>query len=229
MGRTVTWKSDPWLVVDTETTGVGPDDEIVELGALVFHGGRVTDRRNVLVKPSKPIPEEATAVHGITNDIVASCPGLHDPHPLTNTSAADGLCRMAGASGVLVGYNVLTFDHPLLKRQIPAWEAASAHMAVLDPLVLVRLPVVGKFWPGKGRHKLGAVAERLGLAHPDPLFKAQTHRAAWDCVLAARVLDALSNHLPDDAREAAELCAEWQRQQEADFQAWLAKQPPKEP
>lgn len=61
------------VILDTETTGLGNDAEIVEI-AMIDSDGVVL--LNSLVKPVNPIPAEATAIHGITNDMVTNAPDL---------------------------------------------------------------------------------------------------------------------------------------------------------
>ncbi len=57
--------TDPHAVIlDTETTGLGDDDEIVEI-AVIDMQGRIL--MNQMVRPARPIPAEATAVHGISD------------------------------------------------------------------------------------------------------------------------------------------------------------------
>src|SRR5207302_7340188 len=65
------------IVLDTETTGLDPDDghRIVELGCieLVNHmpTGRVFHRH---VNPEREMPEEAYAVHGLSAEFLAKHP-----------------------------------------------------------------------------------------------------------------------------------------------------------
>ena len=59
------------LYLDTETTGLGQRDEIVEIAILDPPGKMVID---TLVRPSKPIPQDAVAIHGITNAMVSVAP-----------------------------------------------------------------------------------------------------------------------------------------------------------
>lgn len=200
------WKLGRWLIVDTETTGL-KDPDIVELGAVLMQEGKVLERRNVLVRPTKPIEPGASAIHGIYERHVAGMPRLHDPHPTTSRSAADGLCALAGKAHAVVGYNNLSFDQPLLERLIPDWAGACAGLPILDALVVVRLDGVDQRPRTKGRHKLQAVADWLRLTEPEPGMRVQTHRAAWDCVLAGRILWHLREHLPDSATEAHKVCA----------------------
>lgn len=218
----VEWKLGRWLVVDTETTGLGPDAEIVELGAVVMQGGEVVERRNVLIKPRRPIPLEVSKIHGIYDRHVAHAQGLHDPHPTTARSAAEGLCAMAADAHAIVGYNNISFDQPLLERLIPAWSEACAGLPLLDALVVVRLPGVDQRGRTKGRHKLTAVADWLRLTAPVEGMTVQAHRAAWDCVLAGRILWHLRQHLPDDATAAHKVCAGEGAKQKAELDAYWA-------
>lgn len=67
-----------WVLLDTETTGLGADAEVVQVGLLAPDGECLMD---ALVKPPCPIPSGATAVHGITDADVAESPTLDDLLP----------------------------------------------------------------------------------------------------------------------------------------------------
>lgn len=75
------------VILDTETTGF-KDAEICEISVIDINGNKVFD---TLIKPSNPIPQQATAIHGITNEMVASAPTFAEIHEklieaLTNKS-----------------------------------------------------------------------------------------------------------------------------------------------
>ena len=61
-------KNNP-VYLDTETTGLGPSDEIIEISIIADDGSVLLE---TLVKPSQPIPAGATAIHGITDEEVKS-------------------------------------------------------------------------------------------------------------------------------------------------------------
>jgi DNA polymerase III subunit epsilon len=69
------WLAARPVFLDTETTGLGPEAEICEI-AVIDHQGRTL--LNSLVKPRRPIPQEATDVHGICNADVDAAPQLPD-------------------------------------------------------------------------------------------------------------------------------------------------------
>lgn len=59
-----------YLVLDTETTGLH-DGEIVQIAIIDSSGFTSLD---ALVKPSRPIPPDATRIHGITDEMVNDSP-----------------------------------------------------------------------------------------------------------------------------------------------------------
>lgn len=203
------------LALDTETTGTGDDARIVEVGwaGLVDGGpldGGSTWGGAALVNPGVPIPPEATAVHGIGDADVRDAPSLRDE--------AEKILALVRSADVLAGYN-WPFDASMFYRELgEAWRTAIAGKPILDGLVVVRLNDVGRYWPGKGRHKLDAVCKRIGVE-----VAAAQHRAAGDALRALQVLTKLRGFFPADADEAATFILDERERQEADFAAWKAR------
>ncbi|HBC3895840.1 TPA: 3'-5' exonuclease [Vibrio parahaemolyticus] len=63
------------VILDTETTGLDSNAEIVEFTAICAETGKVIV--NELVKPTCSIPVDATAIHGITNEDVKNASDFH--------------------------------------------------------------------------------------------------------------------------------------------------------
>ncbi|TNF73266.1 MAG: 3'-5' exonuclease, partial [Bacteroidetes bacterium] len=62
----------PICFFDLETTGTNiAKDRIVEIAVLKVHPNGNKESRSWLVNPEMPIPQEATAIHGISDDKVA--------------------------------------------------------------------------------------------------------------------------------------------------------------
>ena len=62
------------IVFDFETTGLSPDqgDQPIEIGAVKLQGGKVVDRFQSLMRPSKRIPRFIEDLTGISNAMVAA-------------------------------------------------------------------------------------------------------------------------------------------------------------
>jgi DNA polymerase-3 subunit epsilon len=65
----------PIALIDLETTGRDASmDRVVEVGIAVGRHGEIIARYNWLIHPGMPIPEEARAVHGISDEDVKEAP-----------------------------------------------------------------------------------------------------------------------------------------------------------
>lgn len=69
------WLKSNYVIIDTETTGLAEDDEIIEIAIINMRGEVLLD---TLVKPTKPIPPEVTEINHITNEMVANAPAWRD-------------------------------------------------------------------------------------------------------------------------------------------------------
>ena len=71
------WLDANALILDTETTGLDDDAEVVELAVIDCAGTVLLD---TLVRPSGPVPAEAAAIHGITDAMLADAPTWSEIH-----------------------------------------------------------------------------------------------------------------------------------------------------
>ena len=82
------------VVIDTETTGLDPAEaRVIEIAAVRLAAGRIDADKpfRSLVRPAAPIPEIATAIHGIDAAKVADAPLFGDLWPKLSDFAADGV------------------------------------------------------------------------------------------------------------------------------------------
>ena len=72
-----------FVAFDLETTGLHSTFcKIVEFGAVRFRvDGTELDRMERLVDPNCPVPRDATAVHGITDDMLRGQPSIEKVLP----------------------------------------------------------------------------------------------------------------------------------------------------
>lgn len=76
------WLAQSPLFIDTETTGLDYDAEIVEIVVLDANGKVLAE---YLVRPSAPIPPEVSEIHGITNADLVNAPTWPEIAPHINT------------------------------------------------------------------------------------------------------------------------------------------------
>ena len=162
--------------IDTETTGRDAvADRIVEVAAVIWQGGTITERHSWLINPGCLIPAEVTAVHGIDDAAVKDSPSFGE-------IAADLAAVLVGR--VPLAYNA-DFDQRFIAEEYARNKIDLGHappalrrgVAWLDPLVWAR--ELQKYEKSKA---LGEVCSRLGidLTH--------AHRATNDAEAAMQVL-----------------------------------------
>src|SRR6201997_5734452 len=74
-----------FLVVDTETNGLGGDScEMTEVGAVLVGGGELHDRWSSLVRCNRPLGRGIQRFKGISQEMLADAPGLEEELPPIN-------------------------------------------------------------------------------------------------------------------------------------------------
>ena len=134
---------------DLETTGtLSHLDHIVEIGAVRFKEGKVEDSFQQLVSIDIPIPEQASKVNGITDDMLKDQPSIQEVLP----NFAD-FC----GSGLMVAHNA-PFDFQFLLRAVEDHHALAPRGFVLDTCQLAR-----KTFPGLANYKLSTLCDYLKI------------------------------------------------------------------
>lgn len=90
-----------YVILDTETTGLESDAEVVQVSIIDLDGQVMY---NCLVKPVDRIPDVAIGIHGITNEMVADASTFEEIY--------------AGLAGVLAGKTVIVYNADFDKRML---------------------------------------------------------------------------------------------------------------
>ena len=156
------------VVIDTETTGTDlAEDRVIELALVKFEYdresgavGRVLEVYDGLEDPGRPIPPESTAIHHITDAMVAG--------KRLDEAAIE---RLLDGVGVVIAHKA-SFDRPFVERRLPGFAslpwACSLQEVPWDAL-------------GLGGRKLEYLAYRYGFFY-------EGHRAEIDCRALLEVL-----------------------------------------
>jgi len=166
------------VAIDTETTGRDPEvDRMVEVACVLWRGGQIVEKRSWLVNPGRPIPKEASDVHGISDDAVKDAPPF-------SAIADEVLALIRGA--VPLAYNA-EFDRKVLAAELSRSgvapqalpPAVRRNIEWIDPLIWAR-----ELQRAEKSRALSEVVERLGITLE------RAHRATDDATAALHVFAA---------------------------------------
>ncbi|MCP3820851.1 3'-5' exonuclease [Streptomyces sp. A3M-1-3] len=216
------WHRETLIGFDLETTGTDPGEARIVTAAVVeVKDGEPTAHREWLADPGVPIPEEAVAVHGITNERVSS----HGrPADEVADSVASVLADHWRAGVPVVAYNA-AFDLTLLTAELRRYGLPSLSDRVggapagpvIDPYTIDR--AVDRY--RRGKRTLEAVCAEYGIVLD------AAHEAGADALAAVRVAYAIAERHPKVGELGpAELHAQqitWYAQWAADFQSFLRR------
>ncbi|HJU72115.1 MAG TPA: UvrD-helicase domain-containing protein [Gemmatimonadaceae bacterium] len=171
-----------FTVIDFETTGKDPlRAEIIDVGAVRVRNGRIMDTFQSLVRPSTPIPVEASEVHGLHAADVANAPPFREVWPALRAFCGDD---------TLVAHNGYHFDFRILERTVQEDDPAYNIGGSFDTLLLARDLV-------RTSCRLSDLARKFGI---DP---GRSHRALDDARTLAHVFAQLKEAQAARARKTA--------------------------
>lgn len=174
------WISKGYLIGDTETTGLGDDAEIVEICLINVYGGIML---NTLIKPIRPIPAEAIAIHGITNEMVEYAPTWNDVH--------FALVELYVKYG-FVFYNS-NYDDRLIRQTVILNDPADEYFDLATMKSPCAMLAYSEYRgePGKNNgykwHKLVDAAAYEGVT-----VEGKAHRAFADCKMTLGIIRAMA-------------------------------------
>ncbi len=163
------------IYYDTETTGVRNDkDRVIELAAFDPVENRTFCR---FIKPGIPIPPEATAIHKITDGMVADAPPFKE--------VAEAFLAFCPPQSVLIAHNNDAFDKLFLEQEFKRSGLDFPSFRFIDTLKWAR-----KYRGDLPRHTLQSLREVYGFPAN------QAHRALDDVIVLHQVFSAMIDDLP---------------------------------
>jgi DNA polymerase III subunit epsilon len=176
------------IVLDTETTGLEPDDghRIVEIGAVELLNHVATGRvLHLYINPERDMPQEAFAIHGLSSAFLADKPRFPE--------VVDGFLDFVGDARLVIHnarFDIRFLDFELARCGRPMMGMGRA----LDTLDLCR-----RQFPGAAS-SLDALCRRFGVDNSSRT----KHGALLDSELLAEVyLELVGGRQPDLVLEVA--------------------------
>jgi DNA polymerase-3 subunit epsilon len=216
------WHRELLIGFDLETTGTDPREaRIVTAAVIEVRAGEPMGRREWLADPGVPIPADAVAVHGISNERAAA---EGRPADRVADAIADVLTGYWKTGVPVVAYNA-AFDLSLLSAELRRYGLPSLRDRldgaepgpVIDPYTVDRS--VDRY--RRGKRNLEAVCAEYGVVLDS------AHDATADALAAARLACAIAGRHPKVAAlgpaELHRRQIEWYAAWAADFQAFLRR------
>ncbi|WP_086799146.1 3'-5' exonuclease [Streptomyces caniscabiei] len=216
------WHRQLLIGFDLETTGTDPGEARIVTGAVIeVRDGEPVGHREWLADPGMEIPEEAVAVHGITN---ARARAEGRPADQVADAIADVLVSYWKTGVPVVAYNA-AFDLSLLSAELRrhALPSLRDRLGGLDPAPVIDPYTIDRSVDRyrRGKRNLEAVCGEYGV----PLDAA--HDASADALAAARLARAIAQRHPKVAAlgpaELHRRQIEWYAEWATDFQAFLRR------
>lgn len=191
-----------YVVFDLETTGMSPAaDEIIEISAVRVKEREIVDTFSTLVNPGRPIPWQATAVNGITDEMVRSAPEIAE-------ALADFLAFIGDF--VLVGHNIHSFDLKFIYEKAEKLFGKTVGNDYIDTLYMAR-----QCLPGLSHHKLVDVASYFHISVEG------AHRALNDCIMNLKCYEKLAKLQEDIDIELCPRCGGEMKRRNGKFGEFL--------
>ena len=177
------WLEANALILDTETTGLGDDAEVVELAVIDCTGNVLLD---TLVRPSGPVPAEAAAIHGITDAMLADAPTWSEIH--------DRFCCLVEGRQVVIysrEFDARVISQTARRYGLPApqgFDQVLEHDRI-QCAMHVYAEFRGEWSEERGQYrwqKLSAAAQQQGVTVEN------AHRALGDCLMTLGVVRAMA-------------------------------------
>ena len=162
------------LFLDTETTGIERNSQIVEICILDDDGEIVFES---LVRPTSSIPADVVRIHHITNEMVARAPGWHHVWPQVQAVLA----------GRLVGIYNAEFDLRMFQQTHASYNLRWPLNPGFTSFCIMKLyaQFYGDWNPSRGSYRWHSL-EAAGRQSRVPL--PNSHRAQDDASLARAIL-----------------------------------------
>ncbi|MDO4275977.1 MAG: 3'-5' exonuclease [Eubacteriales bacterium] len=174
-----------YIAFDIETTGLSPEmNEIIEIGALKVRGGRVQERFMEFIKPKNSIPDNITALTGITNAMVEQAGNMEQVLPQFLKFCEDD---------VLIGHNLI-FDYSFVKIGADTLGSDFERHGI-DTLKIAKR--VHRDLPSKS---LGELCRHYSIDN------SAAHRAYHDALATAKLYQTLAHYFEEDEPEVFQPC-----------------------
>lgn len=159
-----------FTILDFETTGLYPfnGDRIIEFGLYRMDSkGGFINKKDSLINPERPIPDEVSKINGISDEMVKDAPKIEQK--------IDEILNFMKTS-VIVGHNLM-FDISFLKYELQKLKKQNIELWMVDTIKVAK-----KIFPEFKSYSLQNITKELKIKNKN------AHRALADCEATGELL-----------------------------------------
>lgn len=165
-----------FLVLDTETTGL-ERGEVCQIAVIDATGATLLD---TLVKPTRPIPSDASRIHGITDEMVKDAPSW-----FTISKQLDDLLknRTVMVYNAAYDYGIMTYSDSRVGRKDCTWKQSK-----WDCVMLAYAEFYGDWNDYRKSYRWQKLTD---AAKQQKVIAENAHNALGDCLMTLGVIKAM--------------------------------------
>lgn len=172
-----------FVILDTETTGLYKDDEVIELSIIDTLGRELY---HSLFCPTKKMGEAAIRVTGLDYAMLKEEPLFKDEWPKI---------KKAIGSHIILGHNI-AYDYRVTLSTAKRYGIAETEVKDLFRDMIDSKALVAHYYQSRS-YKLAYLCKKFGIT------ESQKHRATYDCLQTLQMLRALEHKLVNEGYQAA--------------------------
>lgn len=170
-----------FVVLDTETTGLDDDDELVQVSVIDHTGEILLDQR---LRPQKAIHPQATAVHGLRVADLRAAPPFVEVYPALETTIKDR---------IVIAYNA-KFDRRMLGQTITRYQRRGIRVLRWECAMQQYAKFLGRW----DRRRRGFQWIKLTMACGiERIPVTAAHTATGDCLMTLKLIEKMAAAAPD--------------------------------
>lgn len=172
------WISNDAICLDTETTGLGNNAQIIEIAITDLNKNILFNQR---IKPTTDIEHGALSVHGITPESLINCPSWPD--------IADEIKRITTDRDVII-FNT-EFDYRLMQQTARAFNSDTAW---IDENIRYNCAMKCAALVYGATNRYGTISLANATARAGVIWEGDAHSAAADALATAALVHKMAIH-----------------------------------
>lgn len=166
-----------FVVLDTETTGIDPDDELVQVSVIAHTGEMLLD---TLIQPTKAIHPAASAVHGLYAADLVDAPRFADMYDTLKAAILDR---------IVIAYNA-DFDQRMVRQTATRYQQKAVRVLRWECAMKQYAKYLGRW---DRRHRSFSWVKLTMACGIEKIPVTAAHTATGDCLMTLKLIEKMAD------------------------------------